>query len=320
MDFKNTLEFFLDDFSFEMGGNDMTAMVGDMDANVDIELAVAYTDTYIETADGRPLSFSRKLDDATITGEAAATGDGQENSQSFELISPLEEVEVLFTWDADEGAYIPTYGEDEEADEDLLDKLEARVDLAFMLPKDEVAEGDEWEIDPKQLASLLIPGGDLGYDTEEGGREEMEGSNEDMDEEAIEAMRSLMMGKVTGTYKGLNDDGLAEISVKLEIAGEQDFADLIANAVETAIENRGEIPEEMFPEFQSFEVSLSLDGQGTLLWDPRAGVVASFSMDAETEIEAGFEVSVPQGESQMLIGGEVVFGGSAGINLEAASH
>jgi hypothetical protein len=319
MEFTNSLEFFLDDFAAEAMGQDIGAMMGDVEANVNVEIEVAFTDTYGSTADGKPLSFTRAFGDAGITGEATGSGGGESDSQSFELEGALSGTNVNFAWDEDESEYIATYPEDESGDEDLLGGLEARVDLAFLLPDGEVSKDDEWEIDPVELAKLLVPGGDLGYDTEEGDRESMADTEDEMNDDAIEALRSLMEGEVTATYKGLNDDGMAEVSIKLEIAGDRDFSDLIAQAIQAAADASGEdVPADQIPNIDSFDVSLALDGEGTLLWDPKTGHVNSFSMSAETELSLDVAMSMTQQDMEIPITGSIVLGGSAEIGLEAS--
>lgn len=317
MEFTNTVEFFLDDFSAEAMGQDIGAMMGDVEANVNVDIEVAFSDTFRSIEDGRPVAFSRSFGDAGVTGEATGSGGGESESQSFELEAGLSGSTINFAWDEDEGDYVASYPDDADGDEDLLAGLEARADLAFLLPEGEVSEGDEWEVDPVQLAMLLVPGGDLGYDTEEGDRESMAESEDEMNDDAIEAMRSLMEGEVSGTYKGLNDDGLAEVTIKLEIAGDRDFSDLIAQAIRAAADASGEdVPEDQMPNIESFEVELSLDGEGTLLWDPKAGHVNSFSMTAETELAISAAMSMKQQDMEIPFTGEVVLGGSAEIGLE----
>jgi len=319
MEFTNSLEFFLDDFAAEAMGQDVGAMVGDVEANVSVEVEVAFQDTFRSTEDGRPMAFTRAFGDAGITGEAGGSGGGESDSKSFELESAMSGTTVNFNWDEDESDYVASYPDDEDGDEDLLTGLEARTDFGFLLPEGEVSKDDEWEIDPVQLAMLLVPGGDLGYDTEEGDRDNMNDSEDEMNDEAIEAMRSLMQGEVTGTYKGINDDGLAEISIKLEIAGDRDFSDLIAKAIQAAADASGEdVPADQMPNIDSFEVELSLDGEGTLMWDPKAGHVSSFSMSAETELAISAAMSMKQQDMEIPITGEIVLGGSAEIGLETS--
>ena len=210
--FENHVELFLDDFSAEMMGMDMGAMIGDIEMSVALDLEAAFTDTYASSADNRPVAFSRSYDGATLSGEFSAAAQGESEGDSFEVESGLEGTVVNWRWDEDEEEYTPSYPEDEEGDEDRLAGLLPRLDLAFMLPEGEVAAGDSWEIDPLELAALILPGGDLGYDTEAGDRGEFE---DGFDEEELEEMMAgLFEGEVTATFKGMREDSdLAEIQV-----------------------------------------------------------------------------------------------------------
>lgn len=320
MEFTNSMEFFLDDFTAEAMGQDVGAMLGDVEANVSIDIEVAFADTYTKTAEGRPTTFQREYGDAAITGEFTGSAQGESDSQSFELESGLSGTKVRFAWNDDEGEYTKSFVDDEDGDEELLAGLEDRIDLAFLLPEEEVEVGAEWAIDPLKLAMLLVPGGDLAYDTEGGDRSGMGDSDDEMNDSAIEAMRELMQGEVTGTYKGLNDDGLAEISIALEIAGDKDMADLVAKAIQAAADASGEeVDPSQMPEIRTFTLELSLDGEGTLLWDPRVGIVNSFTMSAETELALTVEMAVSQEVMEFPVTGELILGGSAEIGLEASN-
>lgn len=318
MAFTNSVEFFLDDFSAEAMGQDIGAMLGDVEANVSLAIEVAFADKYTRTSEGRPMAFDREFGDASITGEFTGSAQGESQSQSFQLAAGMSGEKVRFVFDEDDDKYTKSYVDDEAGDVERLDGLEERMDLAFLLPEEAVEAGAEWKIDPLKLATLLVPGGDLAYDTDAGDRGGMDQAGDEMNDSAIEAMRELMKGDVTGTYKGLNDDGLAEISIKLEIAGDRDMSDLVTKAMQAAADASGEeIDPSQMPEIKTFTLELSLDGEGTLLWDPRAGIVSSFSMSAETDVTLTVEMSVINEGMQFPVTGELILGGSAEIDLEA---
>lgn len=320
MEFSNSMEFFLEDFSMEAMGQDMSEMMGDVEASVNIDLEVDFTDTYLKTESGRPLSFSRTFGEGSVNGEFSGSGGGESDTQAFELEDNMDGQTVLFNWDAEEDDYIKSYPEDVEGDEDLLEGLAGRVDLAFLLPEGDVSEGDEWTIDATRLVEILVPGGDLAYDTPEGDRDDSMGGDEDVDEETLEALRSLMQGEVTGTYRGMNDDGLAVIGITLEIAGDKDLADIMMAAIEKMAEANGdEIDPSQMPSFDDFTVDLALEGEGTALWDPKGGHIVSFSMSAETEVSLSMAMTMePQPGMVMDMSSQVSLGGSAEVNVEAS--
>jgi hypothetical protein len=321
MEFNNSMEFFLEDFSMEMMGQDMSELMGDVEASVNMTIEVDFTDTYSKTADGRPLAFTRVFGEGAINGEFTGAAQGDSETNSFELIDGMDGQTVMFKWDSEEDTYIKSYPEDEEGDEELLEGLAGRVDLAFMLPSGEVSVDDEWKIDATKLSEILVPGGDLNYDTPDGDRDRSSGNEDGIDDEMVDAMRSLFAGDVTGTYKGLNEEGLAEIVVKLDISGDKNMADLIMSAIEKMAESSGEdVDPSQIPDFSDFTVDMALEGEGVLLWDPRAGHVVSFSMTAETEMSLSIGMSMePQPGMNMEMTGQVSMGGSAELNM-TASH
>jgi len=315
MEFSNSVEFFLEDFSAEMMGQDMTEMVGDVEASMNVDIDVEFTDTYREVDGGMPVAFTRTYGEASINGELTGAAQGESDTQSFELMDGMDGHTIIFEWDAEEDDYVRSYPEDVEGDEEILENLSARVDLAFLLPEGEVSEGDEWEIDPAPLVEVLIPGGDLNYDTPEGDRESAAGGEQEMDEETLELLRQMMSGDATGTYNGMNDDGMAVIGVTLDLAGDTNLADMIADAMSNIPDAD---PAEM-PSFDDFTVDLALEGEGTLIWDPRSGHVVSFSMSAETEVSLSVAMGMePQPGMFMEMTGQVSMGGTAEIEVEAS--
>ena len=304
--FENSAEFFLDDFSASVMGNDMTAMLGSVDASVNMEMESDFTDTYKSVTDGRPMSFERTFGAANIGGEFTGSSDGGSESESFSIDSALEDATVRFTWNEEDEDYTRAFVDDEDADADLLKGLMPRLDLAFMLPEGEVKVGDTWTMDAIQLASLLIPGGDLAYDVE--GRDDADFSD-------------FEGAMVTATFKGMGEGDsshLAEIQIEMDISGEEDFADMVADAIRKGLEASGqEIPMDQIPEFNTFALSVGFEGEGTLVWDMRAGHAASFNMSSEIEVGLAVNVSFDMEGMAGDAEGEVVLGGAAEINMEA---
>lgn len=321
MEFANSLEFFLEDFSLEAMGQDMSEMMGDVEATLNADIEVEFTDEYTSTEDGRPLSFARTYGEGAINGELTGSGGGESDTTAFELNDGMDGHTVLFSWDSEEDEYTKAYPEDVEGDEDLLAGLSGRADLAFMLPTGEVEVDEEWTIDPTMLAELLVPGGDLNYDTPDGDRDRsMETSGDEMDEEMLNTLRDLMSGEVTGTYKGLNDDGMAVIEVEMDLAGDKNLADMIMSAMEQFASASGEDinPDEM-PSFDDFTVDFTLEGSGTLIWDAKAGLAVSFTMSAETEVAVSVAMTMePQPGMVMDMTSQVSFGGSADISMDVS--
>ena len=321
--FENSAEFFLDDFSASVMGNDMTAMLGDVDVSVNLEMESTFSDTYRTVSDGRPVSFERTYGASNIGGDFTGSSDGEAESKSFSIDSALEDATVRFTWNDEDEDYTRAFVDDEEADEALLKGLLPRLDLAFMLPEGAVKADDTWAVDPIQLASLLIPGGDLAYDIE--GREDADFSDFEGamgNEDAYAAVTKLMEGEVTATFKGMGEGDsshLAEILIEMDISGEEDFADMVADAIRKGLEASGqEVPMDQIPEFNTFALAVGFEGEGTLVWDMRSGHVASFAMTSEIEVALAVNVSFDMEGIAGDAEGEVVLGGAAEISMKAS--
>jgi len=321
--FENSAEFFLDDFSASVMGNDMTAMLGAVDMSMNMEMESTFTDNYSSVRGGRPVSFERTYGASNMGGDFTGSSDGESESESFSFDSALEDSTVRFTWNEDDEEYTRAFVDDEEADESLLEGLFPRLDLSFMLPEGEVNPADTWAVDPIQLASLMIPGGDLAYDIE--GRDDADFSDFEGamgNEEAYAAISKLMEGDVTATFKGMGEDDsshLAEILIEVDISGEEDFADMIADAIRKGLEASGQdVPMDQIPEFNTFAMAVGLEGEGTLIWDMRSGHVSSFSMSSEIELALAMNMSFDMEGMAGDAEGEVVLGGAAEINMEAS--
>jgi hypothetical protein len=323
MTYENNAEFFLDELSVNFMGNDMGGLIGAIDASVNIELESTFTDTYRSVEDGQPMSFQRVYGAANIGGEGSMEAQGESESNSFSVDSALENATVSFKWDEEEEEYTRAFVDDEEADDTLLQGLLPRLDLAFMLPEEGVSVDDEWQVDAIQIASLLVPGGDLAYDVE--GRDEADFSSFDggMDsDEAYDTLVELIDGDVTAKFKGMREDDeshLAEIQITMDISGEEDFADKIVDAILAGIEaSGGDVPTDAIPEFNTFALSVAFDGEGTLMWDVRAGHAASFTMSSEVEVALAVNVAIDAEGMAGEVDGEIILGGAAEISMEAS--
>ena len=190
----------------------------------------------------------------------------------------------------------------------MLEGLEEDLDLRAFLPGRDVEVGESWDIDAMTLASLVMPGGSLGLKPAEMSEDGPDmGEFEDMITEMFgqyeEAFTGLLEGERKATYEGVRDvDGrsLAVITLKLDTDGSMDMSGMLADMVDKI----SELAEEM-PDFEldiaAANLSVTLDGTGTLLWDPRRGTFESLTL--EVDMTFGMEVSVDldaQGETHSM--------------------
>jgi len=161
--FENQAEFSLDNISIRINGGD-SPMKPEMEMSINSTQKVVVTDEYLANRDGAPKQLRRSFDelanDVAVAVKIEMIGQTQNNDHTIKGESELQGKKVVFTWDEDKGEYVKAF--DPAADKDaLLKDLEEDMDLRALLPKGEVKEGEEWDIDVKDLATVLAPGGNL---------------------------------------------------------------------------------------------------------------------------------------------------------------
>jgi hypothetical protein len=260
----------LDNYSMEgLGGMQQP----DMELTLTSNQKVVVTDEYKKLRDGAPAELKRSFDevgsDMAMSMKMEAGGQSQSTDSNVKAGSELNGKKVVFTWDAEKKEYTKAF--DPTLDkEDLLKGLQEDMDLRAFLPAEEVKEGDEWEIDPKALAGILSPGGDLSFVPE--------GDEADMAEMgamgSIGSMSAEMAEQLTGTVKAkliaLRDvEGAQMAVIKLEINVESK-----ADMTETAQEQikKQDLPEAVSSiEIEHLDVEWKLEAEGELTWNLAAG-------------------------------------------------
>ncbi|MEW6071485.1 MAG: hypothetical protein AB1726_02675 [Planctomycetota bacterium] len=149
---KSTVEMETTSFSMERDGEPVEGRMGGGGSSSDVR-TVVQLDTVLESADGAPTKVRRVYE--TAEGSTSRTFGDQSSEQERE--SPFSGLELVLTLEDGEVAVEVVDG-DEPEDELLAGH---RLDLALdaLLPADEVAEGDTWELDSAAIARAL--GADL---------------------------------------------------------------------------------------------------------------------------------------------------------------
>ncbi len=292
--FTMSAAFQLDDFSLDVDGQDMGAMMGAFELSLDAETAVTVRDTYLATAQGRPERLKRAFDALKSSSTFSIVAGGESQEQPFEASSKLEGRTVSFTWNEQEGAFDVAF-EGEEGDTDLLDGLDEEMDLRFFLPQGDVSVGDTWEVAVDSLLPLVMPGGDLAFESPEDADDEAAQMIEEFLEGKAEELKDLLHGTCTCTYKGSSEVGgvqLGEIQIALEIASAADLSPLIEEAIQRIAEENGET--EVPVDVRAADVNLDVQGTGTLLWDLRAGRLHSLQMQGDCQIALDVSISVDE--------------------------
>ena len=297
--FEIEADFELDDMSAMVDGQDLGAMLA-LTLSMETVTTVAVSDEYVAVANGRPTQLRRTFD--TIGSEMSLSlgmAFGDEN-QDMTSESELEGATVVFRWDEDEGAYAVEF-DDMEGDQDLLDGLEEEMDLRFLLPGEEVAEEDTWEVDVKELLAIASPGGNLSLIPEDIGGEEFgdfddfEVFDELFEDGFADMLDDFIEGTCVCTYAGTRDvDGtrVGEIRIAVEVTASADLADLIEDIMEAVSEQLGE---EIPVVIEMADLNLDLVGEGVLLWNLAAGRVHSLDMTSEAQIAMDLGITADEG-------------------------
>ena len=294
--FVQTVSFQLDDFSLDVDGQDMGGMMGAFEASADLETGITVHDTYLASAQGRPERLKRAFETLKFAGTMVVGAGGEVQEEPMESSSPLEGRTVAFTWNDEEGEFDVEF-EGEAGEAELLEGLEEEMDMRFLLPPADVEVGGTWEVKVEDLLPLLMPGGDLGFETPE--EDDAALALEEFLSGKAEELKDLLHGTCTCTYKGASEsDGkrLGEIEIALEIASAADLSSLIEEAIRKMAEEQGQT--EIPIDISAADVNLDVQGGGTLLWDLSAGYLHSLQMKGDCQIALDISVAIDaEGES-----------------------
>jgi hypothetical protein len=266
----------LDSAEMRQGGQALRPPGLEFEVEVARELAVV--DTYAALGKGRPARLSRVFErvEGSLKVSSQEEGRGREVAQAT-YESPLAGLEVVFTWDEQQGTHGVAFGQGvEDGDEELLEGLLEDADLRALLPAGAAKEGDEWALDPAALGALLSPCGDLHWIPVPGNAPDP---------------GALVMGHFYGVGEigpGLAGEakarllslagGEAVIRVDLDVAAERDAH---GNMVELAGEIAGDHADKVA--FDEFRVTTTVDGTATLVWDLAAGRARSLELKADVD-------------------------------------
>lgn len=275
--------FYLDDLSVVMDGQELPPeMMGDaMDQGLLFDAVIGVTDEYVKTEGGKIRSLLRTYDNLSLE---AGPESGAENVDDF---AELEGETVAFDWDPESEEFKKSFHESE-GEEELLENLEADMDLLGLLPKGEVSEGDTWDAQGDELARVFFPGGVPGAVPD--GDEDAEELSELFQEE-LEAQFEEVFGEfaVSCTYSGTREEEdlkLGVIDFEFEGKGAIDLSELIQGVIDLQAGDAG-IEADV-----SASLDLEFEGKGTLLWNLEAGHVHHYQMDGELIILADVEAEI----------------------------
>ena len=251
---------------------------GDVEESSTNSFRVVVVDHVDEVDGDRAKLFTRSFE--TIEGHVARSSNirGRSNESEFDLISDIIGQKVQFRME--DGEWVAEAPDESGVDAVYLPGFVASLDFAEMVPPDEVAVGDTWDVSLDLIQVLTRPGGELGLHPEQ---------QDDFSPDDIlpEPERS---GTITATYKGPSDDddslGIVELSVDVEST-----TDLTA-LMRAQIAGAPAPPGTSLPEIQFAKRTSALEGVGTALWDLRGHRLHSMDLTFESEETVAQEMTV----------------------------
>jgi hypothetical protein len=293
--FENKTEFSLDDLSVKVNGQD-SPMKPEIEMTMTQDQKVVVSDEIAKVREGGPKVLRRRFDDLgsqmTVEAKINIMGQSQDQNSSGKGTSELSGKTVVFTWDEDSKEFKTALDPAEEKAE-LLKGLKEDMDLRVLLPKDEVKEGDEWDVDVAQLASVIAPGGALKIKPEEkaGGESPMGMGDMSGMSGISDWLGDTLSGKAKAKFTGMREasgHSYAVIALDLKVKGSKDLTEIVKAAVAK------QAREGMTMETESVDVEFEIAGQGELLWDVESGHVHSFDFSgpSSARMDIGMNVEV----------------------------
>ena len=294
--FTSVVELNLDDMLTLMNGEEGPTIESEMSIESNLEIRV--TDQFVSMRDGEPKKLRRSFDKLVQKTTVDVANPMVDQNIDIPFSSSLEGEDVIFTWNPEKDAYDVAFP-DEEGDEELLIGLTEDMDLRGFLPAGEVAEGDEWAVDPEALSGVLVPGGNVKLIPDDAeGAEMMGGMNADMGDFA-DWFSEDIEGSIKARFEGVRetDTGteVGVIAIRVEITNAVDMTEDAQEQLE-----QGELPfgvDEM--EISVLDLQLTLESKGTLLWNLEEGCAYSLELSGEFELSVDTTVNLSLQEMEM---------------------
>jgi len=216
--------------------------------------------------------------------------------------SELEDVTVLFT--LDEGDFVASYPEDESGSEELLEGLLGHLPFAEFLPDGDAKVDAEWEVEPTLIWDVLNLGGELSLvdpDSDEDDAEIMKALNDD---ELVE-----IEGEVDATLASIEDD-LATIALAIEMTQYRELTDAVNAMGEAQGDSEG------MPQMDLMEDEKRYEGEGTLVWNLRAGYLVSLELELTYEEVQTMNMVLPFGPDGITLEQTMTSEGTASMTIE----
>jgi hypothetical protein len=289
--FTSRLELELDEMRVLRDGQEPDGLP-ELEMRVTTDLDVVVKDEYLALENGTPRKLRRSfetIDVATLMAmEVNLQGQTNNQDSTVQAGSELQGETIEFTWNAETKEYDVAFVE-EEGDKELLVGLFEDMDLRAFLPGREVEVGDEWEVEPREIATVMAPGGDLKLVPEElaydmSGMSGQMGELSDWFDENLQGKVSCRLTEV----RTEGDNRIAVIAIELKLENDVDLTEMAQEELENVElpPGAGEI------EVEHMQIDLRIEGEGVLLWDLGAGHFHALDVESDFEMKMDIGVSL----------------------------
>jgi len=293
-------------------------MVPDMEMTMGVSYKIGVTDEYVKVEGGQPRQLKRTFDslssDVTTAMKMEIMGQSRDQDSASSATSELEGKSVKFTWDAEKKEYTRAF-DPAGGEEKLLEGLREDMDLRALLPDGEVEEGEEWEIDPKELVDVLAPGGNLSLkpkDAPDGGMSMGASGMENM----ADMFGDDVEGKCKAQFTGMRDvEGvqLAVVKLTIDMKAKTDMTE----RVKEQMEEQDLPPEVEGMEFKSIDIEYSLEAEGELLWNVAGGHFHSLDLSGTSGFKSDQSMAMKVQGREMNIDQSMEFSGTTTFQATA---
>jgi hypothetical protein len=231
------------------------------------ETRLVVIDRYVARDEERVTKLERSFDEFALEAVQEIEAGGEEHKFQGEATNELTGSTVQFTWDAKAQDYVASAKEGE-LESEWLEELQFELDFRALLPRGEVAVGDEWEVDAEALRAMLRIDRQLPLDwTRSFDGEEQEQSEEEEEPDEKESTD----GELVARFEGLREvDGL-ELAV-IRLAGEYETTSSAERSVESEQGTQSTVS----------QTTISVEIEGECLWNLAGGHFHSCALEAQT--------------------------------------
>jgi hypothetical protein len=254
---------------------------------------VVLLDEYGRIEGGRPTTLKRTYETISAASNLRLSLPAAEDLD-VKMVgeSSLEGEVVLFSWNAEKGRHDIALANAKDSRESLLEGLTENTDLRGVLPGQEVAEGETWEVEPEILRGVLAFGGALKLDMKVDGGAYLEVAN--MGDSSTQATPDKYLGDLKGTvsaeYGGTSEhegQRVAIIKLAIEVSTEKDMTEFFQESVP-------ELPTgtDWSMDIHKASMAFQYKGNAIVLWGLDGGHMVALDMNVDTHASIEQEMSM----------------------------